>query len=162
MGLPLTIPVQGCGILASKASIGKHSETFSQASSNMLPGDFSQVPLLLQSGQGFFHCVLFFCFLFTALGTRKAQRTLHINANSRRKVAKWFGCEVVIKRDETDDQGTAFGGGCQCPLGKRQGGQTWSAWLFGALHTPAEGLARLCSKFCKFPFVRTKRRILCC
>ena len=26
----------------------------------------------------------------------------------------------------------------------------------------AEGLARFCSEFCKFPFVRTKRRILCC
>lgn len=60
MGLPLTIPVQGSGILASKASIGKHSETFSQASSNMLPGVFSQVPLLLQTGQGVFCFVLLF------------------------------------------------------------------------------------------------------
>lgn len=56
VGLPLTVPVQVHGISAPKASIGKHSETFSQASADPLPGDVSQEGFrLLQIGQkGFF------------------------------------------------------------------------------------------------------------
>lgn len=71
VGLPLTIPVQSCGILASKASIGKHSETFSQASSNMLPGSFSQVPSVFKQAKGFCF-VLFCCFLHLPLWAQKS------------------------------------------------------------------------------------------
>lgn len=78
VGLPLAIPVQVYGILASEASIGKHSETFSQAGlKNVLPGDPSRGLLLLQIGQG--SGVLFFVYCFghqksTACLARKCKR----------------------------------------------------------------------------------------
>lgn len=72
--------------------------------------------------------LLLFVYLF---GHQK--RTMHIAPKCKTVGArwpKWCACEVSIRIDETDDQATAFVGGCQCSPGKRHGGGTWLMWLF--------------------------------
>lgn len=126
VGLPRTRPVQGHAVSASKASIGKHSETLSQAGANMLPGGLFQAPLPSSNRpRGFFLW---------------AQTTayLHRNANSGLEVTRVVGLCLFRESFEVDDQGAAFWGSCQ-----RAGQEAWGPAVVGtALWCSAHGRFR--------------------